>query len=167
MLHVNDSLVRITNSSFLNNDAVQKGGVMLWSSSILFNNTLILGNRFFNNTAIAGGIFFQASYNSTRKDIIDKFWPDMLYSTNGGNRASYGPLRAGVVNTLKCVFAAINVSGCDEIAFRVPRTGYFFDDESLYVSQSKVACCIYDIFGQSVIDRNLNHLFVPNCIYNT
>ena len=164
MLHIEDSLVRLTDSSFLNNAALQEGGVMSWNSSIMYNDTLIVGNRFFNNTAIAGGILFQASFDSTRKDVkIDSYWSDMADSQDMYNAAGYGPLIAGVITTLKCAVTEMFVSGCAnfsshdaEESGNLEESGNFYSNEQLFISESQVTCCLLDIFDQPVTDRNKN-----------
>ena len=136
---------------------------MTWSSTVVYNDTLILGNTFSNNSAIAGRIIFQAGLNSTSSVVlIDRYWPDMLHAQEGergwrrtiDNTAFYGPVIAGVLKTLTCGITALNSSVCPNASsVATDQSGNFYNDESLYISETKVACCLFDIFDQPVTDR--------------
>ena len=136
---------------------------MTWSTTAVYDDTLILGNTFSNNSAIAGGIIFQAGLNSASSIVlIDRYWPDMLHAQEGerglrrsiDNTAFYGPVVAGVLKTLICGITALNGSVCPNASSNATdQSGNFYNDESLYISETKVTCCLFDIFDQPVTDR--------------
>ena len=126
---------------------------------MVYDDTLILGNTFSNNSAIAGGIIFQAGLNSISSVmLIDRYWPDMMYAQGGRraikNTALYGPVIAGVLKTLRCGITVLNGSVCPNASRdATDESGNFYNDESLYISDTKVTCCLFDIFDQPVTDR--------------